>query len=139
MRHIQIKTYNPKQRHTELSLFILSKGYNAGKPLDTPCPNCFVITTDSNQDKITLHWICYMLWQSGAFKRLLIGSVIQFIRLRELKDCIEDTLNVADNSHKFIRLIDALEKIAAHRKNLCWQLDSLDELKKQLIRQTLRT
>lgn len=138
MRHIQIKTYNPKQRHDHRSLFILSKGYNAGKPLDGPCPNCFVITTDSPEEKILLHWICYMLWQSGAFKRLLIGSVIQFIRLRESKDRIEQALNVADNSHVFMQVVNSLEKIASHRKSLCSQLDSLDELKKQLIRQTLR-
>lgn len=138
MRHIQIKTYNPKQTPAACSLFILSKGYNAGKPLPAPCPNCFVITAESDADKIVLHWTCYMLWQSGIFKRLLIGSVIQFIRLGEMKDCIEKALKASGSQQSFLQAVDALEKIEQHQQNLRAQLSSFDQLKKQLMRSVLR-
>jgi hypothetical protein len=137
MQPIQIKTYQTKRSYDELSLFVLSKGLNAGKPLTQPCPNCFVITAQSAQHKTQLRWICYMLWITGTFKRHLIGSVIQFIRISGLKDCLEQALMQADSNSSFEKLTQVLEHIAQQQQNLQLQIETLDLLKKQLIKRLL--
>jgi hypothetical protein len=43
MQTLKIKTHKMKNTHAGNYLFILSKGLNAGKPLQNPCPNCFVL------------------------------------------------------------------------------------------------
>ncbi len=65
--------------------FILNKGLNSGKPLEKPCPNCFVITVKNDEEKEFLFWLCWGLWQSKKFYYLHTGSVIPFIRLNEFK------------------------------------------------------
>lgn len=50
--------------------FVLSSGNNAGRPMDEPCPNCFVIMTKCPQEKQLLYWLCFWLWQCGYFQPL---------------------------------------------------------------------
>ena len=71
-------------------LFILNKGLNSGKPLEKPCPNCFVITVKNDEEKEFLFWLCWGLWQSKKFHHLHTGSVIPFIRLQEFKAFIKE-------------------------------------------------
>lgn len=44
MKTPKIYTYSPKNATTAFDLYALSKGLNSGKPLEKPCPNCFVIS-----------------------------------------------------------------------------------------------
>lgn len=47
MKTFRIKTHRASLTYSEPHFFILNKGLNSGKPLNNPCPNCFVcITTD---------------------------------------------------------------------------------------------
>lgn len=75
METMKIKTYNMKTSHDTNHFFLLSKGYNAGKPLGK---SCFVITPESPEEKNQPFWVCYRLWKSGAYLPLLRGSVIPF-------------------------------------------------------------
>ena len=56
MLNFKVRTYNPEKGTPENSIFILSRGRNAGKPLFKPCPNCFILycrneTEKENQEK----------------------------------------------------------------------------------------
>jgi hypothetical protein len=57
-----IKTHKMNRTYHENHFFILSKGNNAGRPQDQPCPNCFVVITESPKERQTLFWLCYGLW-----------------------------------------------------------------------------
>ncbi|MCO5268986.1 MAG: hypothetical protein M9897_08845 [Brumimicrobium sp.] len=85
----QLKTYRLEMRVEKHSFFILSRGLNTGKPMNEPCPNCFVCICNSREDKENLYWLLFALWQSKEIKRQLIGSVILYIRKRDLEKIIQ--------------------------------------------------
>lgn len=135
MNNFQIKTYRPGYVPSDNTMYILSKGSNAGKPLDKPCPNCFAVTTLSAAEKTSIYWICYVLWQGGIFRRLLIGSVIPFVRIDELRRCIDTAINVcSEDNTSFCHTIETFEKISSLERSLGAQLDQLRALKSALAR-----
>ncbi len=121
----QISTQAILQPH----FFVLSKGLNSGKPLKTPCPNCFVITTKTEEDAAFLYWLCWGLWQSKKFHHLLTGSVIPFIRLHEFKPFIKEQAETAfaekeqyNKNVKALQQLEALEK--SYKQNLLLIMDA---------------
>ncbi|PHR48031.1 MAG: hypothetical protein COA32_05760 [Fluviicola sp.] len=88
MLNQKIKTYKGGRYETK-DLFILSKGMNSGKPLEKPCPNCFICHCDSIQEKQRIYWLLYALWQGKKFHESLVGSVIPFIRKKDLIKLLE--------------------------------------------------
>lgn len=74
------------------SFFILNRGLNTGKPMNEPCPNCFVCICKNRADKENLYWLLFALWQSKEIKRQLIGSVILYIRKRDLEKIIKQKI-----------------------------------------------
>ena len=98
--------------------FILNKGNNSGKPLLAPCPNCFVIQFQCEEDKEKTYWLSYSLWQSKAFYPLLRGSVIPFVILRDIKSCLLDGLDKAnENPAQFEKAVSTLRSLEALEKN----------------------
>ena len=91
----QIVTFNPENKCSQFSFFILNKGMNSGKPLDKPCPNCFTFNASDQPEKELYFWICFGLWQSKAFHPYLIGSVIPFIRIGNLGQVISQAAEKA--------------------------------------------
>ena len=81
-----IKTYNGKTSKTP-HFYIQNKGLNSGRALNNPIPNCFVVTTDTYEQREELYYLCQSLQVGQYFKYYIIGSVIPFIR-------IDDTRNV---------------------------------------------
>lgn len=63
--------------------FILNKGFNTGKPLKEPCPNCFVIIFQCSEDCENMQTITSNLWRIKYWHSLLIGSVIPYIRIND--------------------------------------------------------
>ena len=106
-----LKSYRSGIVYNMPHFFILNKGNNSGKPLLSPCPNCFVIQFKSEEEKEHIYWLSYSLWQSKAFYQLLRGSVIPFVVLRDVKSCLLGGLNkVAENPAQFEKAVEALEK-----------------------------
>lgn len=86
----QVRTYSVHHPAPEQAIFILNRGRNAGKPMEKPCPNCFIIYC-SNQDEVeTVYWTFYALWKNGFFHPYLCGSVIEMLRLLELKKLLQN-------------------------------------------------
>jgi hypothetical protein len=84
------KTHRPGIEYSGAHFFVLNKGLNSGKPLEEPCPNCYVCECATIEDKEALYWICFALWQSYQFKQHLIGSVILFIRKKDMFNLVRD-------------------------------------------------
>lgn len=115
-----ISCYNSISTKEVLStqFYVLSKGLNSGKPLEKPCPNCFVITVKNDEEKEFLFWLCWGLWQSKKFHQLHTGSVIPFIRLHEFKSFIKEQAATAfAEKEQYKKNVKALQQLEALEKN----------------------
>jgi len=140
MKTLNIKTYNMNATTNNLQFYILSKGYNAGKPLDKPCPNCFVVTAETIEQRYQLFWICYSLWKSGTFLRLLCGSVIPFLHIRDASAEVERAMDWANvNRTQFDELVQKLQRLIETEKLLKVQLSLIDRLKMAMAEQLIRS
>ncbi|MEQ1588045.1 MAG: hypothetical protein ABL895_19345 [Cyclobacteriaceae bacterium] len=136
---ILIKTHMLNHTYMGHHFFVLSKGNNAGRPLDLPCPNCFVVITKCPQQKQLLYWLCYGLWQCGYFQPYLCGSVIPFLRLPELKSIMCDTYAQIENRKtEFEKAVDTLNKLLHIQQNISQQLKLIQQAKKTLMWKLLR-
>ena len=118
MSTFSIKSHRLGVVYSMPHFFILNKGNNSGKPLAVPCPNCFVIQFQCEEEKEKTYWLSYSLWQSKAFYPLLRGSVIPFVVLRDVKSCLLDGLDkVNENPDKFEKAVSTLRSLEALEKN----------------------
>lgn len=135
MKTIEIKTYKLNSTHDLNHLFLLSKGYNAGKPLDKPCPNCFIVTCDNLEHKGKIYWICYSLWKSGAYLSLLCGSVIPFLHINDISAEIEKAIQKVNRKPKeFDEGVSILQQMMHTEKLLELQLKLISEIKGSISR-----
>ena len=86
-----LKTFRPGMECSGVYFFVLNRGENSGKPLLEPCPNCFVCECSNDEDKEALYWIFFALWQSHKFRFHLIGSVILYMRKKEMLNMVRDS------------------------------------------------
>ncbi len=129
----KIKTHTIGKTYTQEHFFILSKGNNAGKPLRSYCANCFVFLADDNEEREFYFFLFHGLWELGFFKRCIIGSVIQFIRIGDLCDIAEEAVNSVNSGNRsYFDIQSTLAQIEAHRANLIKQVDYLIQLRKAL-------
>ena len=117
----RITCYSAGQQLPGIHFFILSKGLNAGKPLDTACPNCFVFSCKSEEEKDKYFWICYGLWQSNHFRVHLVGSVIPFLRKSELVMLVDQADSIVrfegDKFWNQVRLLSEFHEMSNRVKN----------------------
>ncbi len=99
----KLSTYNPAKKYAGFHFFVLNKGLNSGKPLYEACPNCFVIECETEDQKESLYWICFALWQSHRFRQHLIGSVILYIRKKEMLNLVRDTFQKAQAKNELFQ------------------------------------
>jgi len=59
--YLILKSYNRNSEIQNPHFFILNKGNNSGKPLVSPCPNCFVIQFQYEEEKEQVFWLLYSL------------------------------------------------------------------------------
>ena len=81
----KVRTYSVHSPAPKTALYILSRGRNAGKPMLEPCPNCHIIYVTSPEELETYYWTFYAFWKHGFFHPHLCGSVIEMLRLSDLK------------------------------------------------------
>lgn len=119
--------------------FILSKGYNAGKPLLNPCPNCFVVITSNMEEREYFYWLCYGLWVGGFFRQVLTGSLIPFLRISELHQVINATQSkIAIRKEALLNSLEILNKLSTHQENLVKQIQLIKQAKKAIMYKVLR-
>jgi hypothetical protein len=135
---VKIKTHKSGQ-YVEPHFFILSKGNNAGKPLTSPCPNCFVLVAQDVKEREALYWLCFGLWQGGLFRPYLRGSVIPFICVDDLRNEIcQAWEKVAQKPDSLAQVAQTLTGLAAHQEKLKEQLKLINELKRAMMFKLLK-
>ncbi|MBL4559393.1 MAG: hypothetical protein JKX79_00265 [Labilibaculum sp.] len=133
MSNFEIKTHRSERTYTKPHFFILNKGLNSGKPLDKPCPNCFVITTTSEETRESLYYLCLSLKIGKYFSYYLKESVIPFIGISDAKKVINEALRNNQEQQWTIK-VEKLKKINAFEANLQQQLKTILQLKIALLR-----
>lgn len=139
MFEYKLITYKEVKTFSEPHFFILNKGLNSGKPLDVACPNCFVCLVNDEAQRNDLFWLLFGLWQGKVFRIQLMGSVIPFIRKKELQDVIDMGIEkMVLNPEKVRKNISAIAKIEENRLNVLKQIQLMNELKRCLIMEVLK-
>lgn len=134
----QITTYKSGQQRPEFSFYVLSKGENAGKPLQGPCPNCFTVKCANASEAHYWYYLSYGLWQAKAFHPFLTGSVIPFIRLADYSGVISRAARkTIDNPAKVQKAIETMQGIDDMIKATNRKLTMLAELKVAILRKHL--
>jgi len=136
---MQIKTHKLKNTYENPHFFILNKGTNSGKPMETPCPNCFVCLCKNEDEKQKLYWLFYGLWQGHFFHSFLTGSVIPFIRLNDLKNVAEMTLaKIEFKPQQFNKNVLIVQLLDEKAKVVQEQIKLIKKAKKVLMYQVLK-
>ncbi len=133
MSTYEIRTHRSGRNYNTPHFFILNKGLNSGKPLGKPCPNCFVITTTSEETRESLFYLCLSLKIGKFFGYYLKGSVIPFICISDAKKVINEALQNNQEQQWSIK-VEQLKKINAFEANLQQQLKKISQLKIALLR-----
>lgn len=142
MRTLKIKTFKMNITNTlpQHHFFILSKGNNAGKPLEKPCPNCFIVTANNLQEKGKLYWICYALWKSDIYFPLLCGSVIPFLHIKDVAAEIEKVIQIVEQDVvKFDNCVQQFQHLMRTEKLLTMQLELISRFKPSLAHKLVST
>ena len=132
MSTFQIKTHQIGRTYSNPHFFILNKGLNSGKPLALPCPNCFVVTTTSKEEKNTLFHLTMMLQIGDFFTYYLKGSVIPFISINDCKKTLIIGFKTSKNS-EFQKCIKVVTLISKKEKELQNVMEKMALLKKSYI------
>jgi len=130
----KITTYSPVQVRSPFAFFIFNKGMNSGKPLEHPCPNCFIFNAKSQEEKDHNFWLCFGFWQSKSLHPYLSGSVIPFIHLRDLNLVISQASEIAQASPaNFQKTVEALKILDQREKQYHRNLLLISEAKKAIL------
>ena len=136
----KIKCHSIGNTYQNPHFFILSKGRNAGKPLVQYCANCFVFIADTDQEKWHFYNLCEALWQGKYFHPLLIGSVIEFIRIDEFTMALHHAnITVSQKLDEYNNYINQFKTLNQHRDNLMAQIKLIHQVKQAMFYKMLKT
>lgn len=139
MRTPKIYTYNPKNQKSDFEFYALSKGLNSGKPLDLPCPNCFVISCRNAQEIDVYRSLLFGLWKTKAFHQFFVGSVIPFIRISDFKNFVfEQASHLQGKELAFKKDVGKVKALEQKERAMYEQLLLISELKRIYIARHLK-
>jgi hypothetical protein len=134
MHSPKIHTFNPKNPVSDFSVFILCKGLNSGKPLEKPCPNCFVIACKNADEMDFYKTLAFGLWKAKHFHQFLVGSVIPFIRIDDFKSTIKTQAEeVSKNKLAFATDVQKVKLIERKEKQMYETLALLADVKRAMM------
>lgn len=130
----KVRTYSVQKSAPEMALYILSRGRNAGKPLFKPCPNCHIIYVRSTDELERYYWTFYAFWKHGFFHPHLCGSVIEMLRLCDLKTLMRNFIQPAfEKSCKTPEMVNKIKATWELEQKMQEQAKALQELRHSLV------
>ena len=134
MFSFKLKTHRLNTNYLEPHFFILNKGNHSGKPMNDPCPNCFVCICSSEEEKEMLYWLVMGLCQGRVFEQYLCGSVIPFVRINDVKKALNWlSFNHTAKLVQYKKKVIAIQKVQQAKNSILQQLQSLQSLQKVLV------
>jgi len=139
MTKFTLKTYSPAAKTELPHFYVLCKGKNSGKPLTEPCPNCFVLTAKSEEDRQFFYSLCFGLWKAKSFEYFLKGSVILYITIGDCKQALNTGLEQANvNLTGFNKSVKALEILEQQEKKYLETLQLINDAKRAIFYRYIR-
>ena len=130
MSNFEIKTHQTGRIYTKPHFFILNKGLNSGNPMKKPCPNCFVLTTQTDDTLQTLFYLCLTLKIGRYFAYYLKGSVIPFLTINDCSKVLNASgLNLENKQEKLQKHIQIMNHIHQKEELMKENLKSIQQLK----------
>lgn len=102
--------------------YIQSRGAHTGRPLRTPIPNCWAVTTD----RPDLFALAEAVYRSNAYARLLRGSVIPFLTIAQATEILGNAC--ARMGAETPKLLEAIAAAQAARDNAQRRVERYEEL-----------
>jgi len=134
MQNFIIKTHKPETLYLADHFYILNKGLNSGKPLNEPCPNCFVVIFQSAVEKDSYYWLAYSLWKARYWQQFLVGSVIPFLRINDFKiDYITKTSKMLEQHEEHLKNVKALKLLEQKEFSFQKNLKLISELRTAIL------
>lgn len=139
MKTHSIKCHRQEMIYKQPHFFILNKGLNSGKPLNTPCPNCFVCIAENEAVREFLYWLCFGLWRSNSFHFYLKGSVIPFITIDEIRKVIrESEAKASIKKQAFDKSIQALKLLDVNEQKIKLTLKMIDTARQAIFHNLMK-
>lgn len=133
MLNFTMKSHKKGRTYNQPHFYIQNKGLNSGKALNNPIPNCFVVTTETDEQREALYYLCFSLQIGRYFNYYIKGSVIPFITIDDTRKVLNKALlNYKKDQWKL--KVQKLVKVVAYEENLKNQLTVVAQLKLALLR-----
>lgn len=134
----KIKTHKSGATYAQPHFFILNKGLNSGKPFRHYVVNSFVFLADNNDERDFYYFMLLGIWELRLLRPYLKGSVIEYVRLGDVIDVLEETLNSVNTGNRsFADVQKSLAQIELLQSNLQSQLSHIMQLRKCLFHKYL--
>ena len=131
----KVRTYSVHSPAPKTALYILSRGRNAGKPMLEPCPNCHIIYVTSPEELETYYWTFYAFWKHGFFHPHLCGSVIEMLRLSDLKKLLLQWIQPGiEKATRNPEMVNKIKSTWELEQKIEKQATALKELRYSLVR-----
>ena len=131
----KVRTYSVHSPAPKTALYILSRGRNAGKPMLEPCPNCHIIYVTSPEELETYYWTFYAFWKHGFFHPHLCGSVIEMLRLSDLKKLLLQWIQPGiEKATRNPEMVNKIKSTWELEQKIEKQAAALKELRHSLVR-----
>ena len=131
----KVCTYAVHRETPEQAIYILNRGRNAGKPLRQPCPNCFIYYCSNPEELETVYWTFYALWKNGFFHPHLCGSVIEMLRLSDLKKLLLQWIQPGiEKATRNPEMVNKIKSTWELEQKIEKQATALKELRHSLVR-----
>ena len=129
----EIKTHKIGRTYSKPHFYILNKGLNSGRPMNELCPNCFVVVTETNEQRESLFYLSLSLQVGRYFNFYIKGSVIPFITIDDTRKVLNNALQNYKKDQWQLK-VEKLKKITLYDNNLKQQLKTIGQLKLALLR-----
>jgi hypothetical protein len=135
----KIKTHKSGKMYNQPHFFILNKGLNSGKPFKHYVCNSFVFLADDENERDFYYFMLFGIWELRLLRPYLKGSVIEFVRLGDIIDVLNETINSINTGNRsFADVQHSLTQIESLQCNLNQQLSYLMQLRKSLFYKYLK-
>lgn len=135
----KIKTHKIGSTYSVPHFFILNKGEQSGKPAQMYWSNCFVFIAETNEEKEFYFFVFLGLWELGFFKKALIGSVVQYIRIGDLTDIAEEAVNnINTGNRQWSDVSGAITQLEQKKTVLLQQIDYIIKIRRVMLYRLVR-
>jgi len=133
MLNYTMKSHKNGRTYNQPHFFIQNRGNHSGRALNDSIANCFVVTTETEEQRESLYFLCQSLQIGEYFKYYIIGSVIPFIRIDDTRKVLNTAIRNYEQQQWELK-VQKLKKITAYEENLKEQLKTIGKLKLALLR-----